>query len=677
MNRPNLYIIRYSLPPEPVEVRPQRLHRLQQVCRDAKIDEVMFFLLPEEYNRGQWRQSDYRPWLDFAAEAKAIVEQAGLAASINPWHTLLHIDRGRRSLDLHYRRMVLDTGQTCLSVACPLCPQWQRLFVNAFTDFAGAGFRTLWIEDDFRFHNHGYGAWGGCFCDEHIRELRRCGAEAASRQELLANLNAADKVHGDRLIWQRLMSRTQIDIARQLRQAMDAIDPRITLGLMTSHMACHDVEGRDWATLIETLGGPQRVPVRPHAAGYAEASRNGIIDPAGNLSATLNALPRGTKTFFELENAPTSRFTKSSQQTAMQMAFAIEGGCDGLTLDVLDFLGSGPVSEPTVAPMLAAQKDKLLTLREQVRDTQPLGVLCLQPLGTASAAPGSGSPNPFHIPTIHYGWFTYLQACGYPCTVQTRCDRIGPDRLCALAGPSVWTFAQDTLENLLSHNTVLLDAIAAEIIHRRGLGRLIGLEALTRLGHHERPFILEEALEVPPDRVPQRASINAIDEDPDYRIALYQTAPSAQPKTRVLDADLQPLGTGSYAYANDRGGKGIVLPTPLPPPIRLYTRFRKLWLDQWLEELGAAANLPRLVEAPWVYISARSSADVKTIFLANAMFEVYDRIELLVPQGWTSLDWSQALHGRDCPVSVRFTDPRRMAVTTEMVGNDWLILSGR
>ena len=47
----NLYIIRYSLPPEPSDSRARRLEELLRFCGEAKIDEVMFFLMPEEYNR--------------------------------------------------------------------------------------------------------------------------------------------------------------------------------------------------------------------------------------------------------------------------------------------------------------------------------------------------------------------------------------------------------------------------------------------------------------------------------------------------------------------------------------------------------------------------------------------------------------------------------------------------
>ena len=275
----NFYILRYPLPPEPIDCQKKRLDLLVEVCEKSKIDEVMFFILPEEYNRGQWRKTDYTPWLDFLIKAKMLIEKMGISTSLNPWHTLLHIDRGRKSEDLSYRRMVLDTGEICTSVACPLCTQWRDIFISAFKDFARTGFKTIWVEDDFRFHNHNHG-WGGCFCDKHISEFHKRGAHATTRAELISNLNAEGWVHPDRQVWISMMSETHIELAKLLRKAIDQIDPAINLGLMCSHIRNHAMEGRNWNDLIEALGGIDNVPVRPHSAPYMETCGYELIGPS-------------------------------------------------------------------------------------------------------------------------------------------------------------------------------------------------------------------------------------------------------------------------------------------------------------------------------------------------------------------------------------------------------------
>ena len=40
----------------------------------------------------------------------------------------------------------------------------------------------VWVEDDFRFHNHAPLEWGGCFCDLHIAEFSKRAGRELSRE---------------------------------------------------------------------------------------------------------------------------------------------------------------------------------------------------------------------------------------------------------------------------------------------------------------------------------------------------------------------------------------------------------------------------------------------------------------------------------------------------------------
>ena len=671
----NLYIIRYSLPPEPEAARPERLRRLLEFCAQGAIDEVMFFLMPEEYNRGQYDPADYRPWLDFAVQARSLVEQTGCATSLNPWLTLLHCSRGRRSRQLHYRRMVSDTGVPSPSVACPLCPQWWDIFRRTYIDFARAGFQTIWIEDDFRFHNHDAG-WGGCFCDEHLRTLRTLGITARDRTELIRNLNAPGSVHPGRLIWMNLNRDTYIDLARRLRQAMDEIDPAIKLGLMCSGIPTHALEGRAWPDLLQALGGPDRAPVRPSGAAYREACRADFVMPAANLSSTIDVLLPGTKAFFEIENAPMSRFAKSNQLTAAQMAFALDGQCQGLTLDVLSFLGGGSDTEPLMAPTLAQQRTKLLRLRQLVTNSEPVAIKALIPTETARRAPGTGPADPRALPTANHDWFCYLQPFGYPCTNiadTTRLQFDGPGTY-ALSGPAPWGLSDDQLHQLLSSATVLLDPAAAHVIKQRGLAQLIGLNHITWRRHTDHPFSIEQALDTQPADVPQRSGLNFVDDD--WSLATFDLTAAGQPQTEILDCYLNSLGVGTYLYQNPAGGRGLVLPTSLPLPDTLFDWTRKRWLDRFLHQLHGPAQTPYLIDAAWIYLSARTTARHKTIFLINTTFETCPRLTIQLPPDWAQLDWSLALHGRDLPATITVDPDHTLTFQGEFVGADWMLLIG-
>jgi hypothetical protein len=667
-----MYIIRYSLVPE--EPKQKRLDLLLQFCRDAKLDEVMFFVMPEEYNRGAWRKSDYQPWLDFAAHAREIVEREGYRTSLNLWHTTLHTDRGRRSEDVKFRRMVNDDGYQNLSVGCPICADWQKIWLDTFADGAKAGFKTIWIEDDFRFHNHSGHGWGGCFCDEHMKVLQQRGISAKNRQELVTNLNAKDIVHSDRKVWQNFNAETYIDLAKKMRNKMDQIDPNITLGLMTSYVPVHTQEGRDWHGLINALSGKNRAVVRPHAAGYQEFAYWGHFMCFGNLSQTLGVLPKGTKTFFEVENCPMSRFAKSNHQTRMQMASVIDGGCNGLTFDTLDFLGNGPASEPGMAPMLSDAKDKMLRLRDFAAQTQQLGVQAIVPSNTTEFAPGNGKEGLQNLPTAYYGWFIYLNGFGIPCVNVPVLGDLDSSKIYALAGDAVAGLSDEQLKKILGSATILLDADAADRIFKRGLGNLIGLKNVTRCDREEDIFAFEEIAKHDPANVPERASLNLPQRN--FYVNFYELTNDAQARTVVKDCFLKVMGAGSVTYKNATGGKGLILPHDVPALDLLpHNWIRKAWIDQWLGKLTNGVTMPQLIDGAWVHISARAGDQVKTIFLSNQMYEIYSSISIRLPKNMTNLKWTFDMHARNKAGSVKLNGDV-LTVETDFVGNDWIVLKG-
>jgi hypothetical protein len=65
--------------------------------------------------------------------------------------------------------MVDVYGTKSNAVACPLCPNFREYISNLFAYYAREiEPDTIWVEDDFRLHNHLPLEWGGCFCDLHI-----------------------------------------------------------------------------------------------------------------------------------------------------------------------------------------------------------------------------------------------------------------------------------------------------------------------------------------------------------------------------------------------------------------------------------------------------------------------------------------------------------------------------
>jgi hypothetical protein len=129
-------------------------------------------------------------------------------------------------------------------------------------------------------------------------------------------------------------------------------------------------------------------------------------------------------------------------------------------------------------------------------------------------------------------------------------------------------------------------------------------------------------------------------------------------------------------FRNASGGRGLILPYRLPAEFLPHVWSRKHWLDQWLEELAGEVGLPFLTDGPWVHLAARSGPGHKTLFLANQMFEIHDKLHLRLPKDFALAEWKIELHCRDKKGTVRIEEDL-MTVEVELAGNDWMMLVGR
>ena len=81
---------------------------------------------------------------------------------------------GRRfPADRRFAAAVSPRGERARSVASFADPAWQRYYLAQMRRFAALGFDTIWIEDDFRYHNHAPLSWGSGFEPAILRRLAR------------------------------------------------------------------------------------------------------------------------------------------------------------------------------------------------------------------------------------------------------------------------------------------------------------------------------------------------------------------------------------------------------------------------------------------------------------------------------------------------------------------------
>ena len=91
------YILRFSLVPG-LDFQ-QKCDSLLEFVDNAQIDDVMFFISPEEVSVGHITIEMAKVWIDPIKKLKTILSEKGVTVSLNPWATLDHYDGGRKLFD--------------------------------------------------------------------------------------------------------------------------------------------------------------------------------------------------------------------------------------------------------------------------------------------------------------------------------------------------------------------------------------------------------------------------------------------------------------------------------------------------------------------------------------------------------------------------------------------------
>lgn len=155
-----IYSLRIGLCPD--FMAEEKFEQLLEFCRQSGIDDVQFFINMEEVNDGHLTKEETRPWLEMIAGFLPRLRAQGITVSLNPWITTLHTDRGRTlKPGQNFTTMVDFRGKAAQAVACPLDPAFREYIAGMYRDYARLGFDVIWVEDDFRIHNHSPLEWGG------------------------------------------------------------------------------------------------------------------------------------------------------------------------------------------------------------------------------------------------------------------------------------------------------------------------------------------------------------------------------------------------------------------------------------------------------------------------------------------------------------------------------------
>lgn len=609
---------------------------LLRFCSEALVDDVMVFVNVQELNTGHLDEREQAVYLRLLERLGPLLAARGVTLSVNHWHSLMHADLGKSLRDgQDFTLMVDPEGRAASLCVCPESGAWRRYIGGVYARYAALHPDTVWVEDDFRLHNHAPLAWGGCFCDGHMRRFsERAGlpaGETLTREAFLAGVLRPGAPHPYRRIWLDVCRESMEGAAEAIAQAVHAVDPQVKIGLMSSVPYVHAAEGRDWQRLLGIFAGGNRPVSRIHLPAYQELAPSKYLQAFHMVSMHNRALlSADTLVYPELENYPYSRFSKSHRFTRFQLLSALALDVAGMTIDLFDLNGRGIIFADGYQDMLRAVKGYLNRLNGMGVFSRPRRGVCV--LTDPDAAYRLHTREGRSLEELYpheVFWAGLLPAMGVPFYYAT--DPAASRGVVAVSGQYLRCLDADAIERLFADNFVLLNGDALDTLLSLGLGCLAGVAAARWMRQDTGEYTFEQAVDGRRYTGVERARASAVISASDALLADYLPAAEVRQYTRFFDS-----------FRRDRGpcetvvdGRVFVYPfgrfaSPQDIPPMLLNDVRQQIVQHALAASGRL-DAPMVLDAPYLTpYCMDGDAGSLCLYLVNGALDTAERVSLRV-----------------------------------------------
>ena len=628
---PFQYIFRFCCDPGFNDA--EEIPALLRYVDEADIDDVAVFANVEEINTGHMSFDEQDVYLAMMRKISALLAEKGVTMSVNQWHSVMHADLGKTLRpEQNFRPMVDVEGNEAKLCVCPLCGEWQKYIARLYARYAELEPSILWVEDDFRLHNHEPLAWGGCFCDEHMKLYSARAGKPLTREEFLAGVLRPGEPHPYRKIWLDVSRETMLSAAGAIGQAVRAASKQAKVGLMSSAPHIHAAEGRDWHALLHTLAAGRPPVDRVHLPGYQENSPSNYLHGFNMVSMLTRAmLPSETEVYPELENFPFSLFSKSRRFTRFQLLSALPLDLAGITIDLYDLNGNGIVWEDGYQQMLHRTKPYLNALtRSGVFKEERLGVRVLySPCSSYTLHTREGSSMEELYPQEAF-FAGLLPAMGVPYAYTGSPELTG--QIVAASGQVLRNWDAGTLARLFANNFVILNGDAARTLCEMGLGRLAGIESVRWLRQNDGGYAYEQVTNGKTYCGRKNARASAIVSCSDALDVTYAQGAQVNEYTALYDSFRRRTAHGQAVV----DGRVLIYPfgnfeSSVSIPPMLLNSMRQAVLHDVLRTAGAP--FPLVCGAPYLEPYCFVQDGGLDVYLVNGSTDDADAVELAFSAG--------------------------------------------
>ena len=385
------------------------------------------------------------------------------------------MDRGRKRKEhQNFVTQVDFNGVESELVVCPMDRNWQEYYLD-FYEYLIREIEpeVIWVEDDFRLHNHEPLEFGGCYCEHHMKAYNQKLGSNYTREELLDRFFRKEPDEAVKKAILEVNRKCMVDLAEKIGQKVKALGLGTKIGLMSSSHQMHGMEYRDWNGIHNGFAQGGEKINRLHLPLYQEdismkkyylMFNHYAFVCRGYLPSECHVLP-------ELENGSFSTYAKDSETLRFQLESALPLEIEGMTYDIFDFTGNGIIDAYEYGEAVAGITDYMTKVADSGYSYQSLsGVTILLDEKNAYNRTIKNSFYDLYPDEFYLGMF--LQGNG----ISARCSKEKNfcDEVIVMSAGSVYNFTDEQLERLFRNNQVILEGGAAMKLIDRGLGHLIG-----------------------------------------------------------------------------------------------------------------------------------------------------------------------------------------------------------
>ena len=465
-------ILRLQIVPNLYE--EERVSGIIDYCLRYGFQHVMLFINAEDYFVGHMTIEEAKPWVAAIKRTKKRLLENGIKVSLNPWIEFGHLDRGRKLKEgQNFTTMVDYDGTECELVACPLCENW-RAYYKEFYQYLLREIEpdTIWVEDDFRLHNHGHLQYGGCFCKLHMQRYNKKLGTNYTREEFTDLLFRKTCDENVRNAWLDVSRETMTDLAEFLGKTVKEVGLNTKVGLMSSAQIRHSMEARDWYAVHKGLAQGGEMINRLHLPCYMEICAKEYYIYFNMFPYVCRSyIPKETIVLPELENSAFSTFSKDARFLRFQVESAIPLCIDGMTYDIYDFCGNGINESFGYGEALSKIMPYLNgVINQGISYDKAEGIIIpADPNEVYNRKADVGNFMSYSPDEYYFG--AYIASLGLNTKVST--EKSFQGQFVSLCNSAVYNFTKEQLKELFANNYVILDGSAAIRLIRMGLGKLI------------------------------------------------------------------------------------------------------------------------------------------------------------------------------------------------------------